>query len=219
VVLVHDECGQRPRHAGRRRAQLRAAPRRRAAAVEGRRGRGGRPAPRGGRDEAGRRLEPALQVLRQPGPIPHHMHQSDEDAARVGRRGKPEAYYFPPQYNQLDNDFPLYVHGPRARDDQGGHPAVSRELEQGRQRDPVPLSRVQAATGNRMADRSRHPARSGVARHLRTAGEQRRVRDVSIRGRRAHHRLEPLDQGRAERAPPRSRLHHRHARLGREREP
>ena len=31
------------------------------------------------------------------GPIPHHMHQNDADAARVGRRGKPEAYYFPPQ--------------------------------------------------------------------------------------------------------------------------
>src|SRR6202158_5892487 len=35
------------------------------------------------------------------GPIPHHMHQSDEQARRVGRRGKPEAYYFPPQYQQI----------------------------------------------------------------------------------------------------------------------
>ena len=40
------------------------------------------------------------------GPIPHHMHQKDEDAARVGRRGKPEAYYFPPQYNPTDNNYP-----------------------------------------------------------------------------------------------------------------
>jgi hypothetical protein len=45
------------------------------------------------------------------GPIPHHMHQNDTDAARVGRRGKPEAYYFPPQYNQLDNDFPYTFMG------------------------------------------------------------------------------------------------------------
>jgi hypothetical protein len=45
------------------------------------------------------------------GPIPHHMHQSDEDARRVGRRGKPEAYYFPPQYNQLDNNFPYTFMG------------------------------------------------------------------------------------------------------------
>ncbi len=40
------------------------------------------------------------------GPIPHHMHQSDEFAARVGFKGKPEAYYFPPQYNQTFNNFP-----------------------------------------------------------------------------------------------------------------
>ena len=40
------------------------------------------------------------------GPIPHHMHQSDEFAKLVGHKGKPEAYYFPPQYNQLNNNFP-----------------------------------------------------------------------------------------------------------------
>jgi hypothetical protein len=40
------------------------------------------------------------------GPIPHHMHQSDEFAKLVGQKGKPEAYYFPPQYNQVENIFP-----------------------------------------------------------------------------------------------------------------
>ncbi len=40
------------------------------------------------------------------GPIPHHMHQMDEHAAKVGRRGKPEAYYFPPQHNFTGNNFP-----------------------------------------------------------------------------------------------------------------
>jgi len=40
------------------------------------------------------------------GPIPHHMHQSDAQAKLVGQRGKPEAYYFPPQYNQTENNFP-----------------------------------------------------------------------------------------------------------------
>ena len=45
------------------------------------------------------------------GPIPHHMHQSDEDAKRVGRRGKPEAYYFPPQYNPTDNNYPYTFMG------------------------------------------------------------------------------------------------------------
>ncbi len=45
------------------------------------------------------------------GPIPHHLHQREEDARRVGRRGKPEAYYFPPQYNPTDNNFPYTFMG------------------------------------------------------------------------------------------------------------
>src|SRR5215475_13359714 len=45
------------------------------------------------------------------GPIPHHMHQSDEFAKRVGQKGKPEAYYFPPQYNQIENNFPYTFMG------------------------------------------------------------------------------------------------------------
>ena len=40
------------------------------------------------------------------GPIPHHMHQMEEHAKRVGRKGKPESYYFPPQYNFTGNNFP-----------------------------------------------------------------------------------------------------------------
>ncbi len=40
------------------------------------------------------------------GPIPHHMHQTDEFAKLVGQKGKPESYYFPPQYNQIENNFP-----------------------------------------------------------------------------------------------------------------
>ena len=39
------------------------------------------------------------------GPIPHHMHQKFEDAALVGQEGKPESYYFSPQYNNVDNNF------------------------------------------------------------------------------------------------------------------
>jgi len=45
------------------------------------------------------------------GPIPHHMHQTDAQAKLVGRKGKPEAYYFPPQYNQLENSFPYTFMG------------------------------------------------------------------------------------------------------------
>lgn len=40
------------------------------------------------------------------GPIPHHMHQNAEQAARLGREGKPESYYFPPQLNAIGNNFP-----------------------------------------------------------------------------------------------------------------
>jgi len=39
------------------------------------------------------------------GPIPHHMHQKHEHAALVGQEGKPEGYYFPPQLNNVDNNF------------------------------------------------------------------------------------------------------------------
>lgn len=39
------------------------------------------------------------------GPIPHHMHQGFKDAELVGQEGKPESYYFPPQYNNVDNNF------------------------------------------------------------------------------------------------------------------
>jgi hypothetical protein len=45
------------------------------------------------------------------GPIPHHLHQNDEFAKLVGQRGKPEAYYFPPQYNLTENNFPYTFMG------------------------------------------------------------------------------------------------------------
>ncbi len=45
------------------------------------------------------------------GPIPHHMHQMNEHAAKVGCKGKPEAYYFPPQYNFTGNNFPYTFMG------------------------------------------------------------------------------------------------------------
>jgi hypothetical protein len=40
------------------------------------------------------------------GPIPHHLHQSEEQANLVGREGKPEGYYFPPQLNATLGNFP-----------------------------------------------------------------------------------------------------------------
>jgi hypothetical protein len=45
------------------------------------------------------------------GPIPHHMHQSAEQARLVGQEGKPESYYFPPQHNNVGNNFPYTFMG------------------------------------------------------------------------------------------------------------
>lgn len=44
-------------------------------------------------------------------PLPHHLHQSDEKAAEVGKLGKPEAYYYPPQYNFALDTFPFTFFG------------------------------------------------------------------------------------------------------------
>lgn len=41
------------------------------------------------------------------GPLPFHVHHDDEHAALVGRVGKPEAYYFPPQMNNHPGDLPV----------------------------------------------------------------------------------------------------------------
>jgi len=45
------------------------------------------------------------------GPIPLHMHQSQKQAKLVGQEGKPESYYFPPQHNNVGNNFPYTFFG------------------------------------------------------------------------------------------------------------
>jgi len=45
------------------------------------------------------------------GPIPLHMHQSEKQARLVGQEGKPESYYFPPQHNNVGNNFPYTFFG------------------------------------------------------------------------------------------------------------
>jgi len=44
-------------------------------------------------------------------PLFFHLHLIDEAAARVGRIGKPEAYYFPPQLNNHPGEFPVTYFG------------------------------------------------------------------------------------------------------------
>lgn len=45
------------------------------------------------------------------GPIMHHLHQNDQQAGLVGREGKPEGYYFPPQLNLTSGNFPQTYFG------------------------------------------------------------------------------------------------------------
>ena len=45
------------------------------------------------------------------GALPFHIHHNDEFAARVNAKGKPEAYYFPPQVNNHGGDFPYTFMG------------------------------------------------------------------------------------------------------------
>ena len=45
------------------------------------------------------------------GALPHHIHHREQHARRVNQRGKPEAYYFPPQLNNYGADFPYTFFG------------------------------------------------------------------------------------------------------------
>jgi hypothetical protein len=45
------------------------------------------------------------------GALPHHIHHRDEHAKLVNQRGKPEAYYFPPQVNNHGGNFPYTFFG------------------------------------------------------------------------------------------------------------
>ena len=53
-------------------------------------------------------------------PLFHHLHLDDAAAGKVGRMGKPEAYYFPPQLNNHLGTFPVTYFG--------FDPDVTREL-------------------------------------------------------------------------------------------
>ncbi|HYD39431.1 MAG TPA: hypothetical protein VEB43_01265 [Anaeromyxobacter sp.] len=44
-------------------------------------------------------------------PLPFHVHHSDARAAEVGQKGKPEAYWFPPQLNPHPGAFPYTFFG------------------------------------------------------------------------------------------------------------
>jgi hypothetical protein len=45
------------------------------------------------------------------GALPHHVHHREEHAKLTGQKGKPEAYFFPPQVNNHGGDFPYTFFG------------------------------------------------------------------------------------------------------------
>jgi hypothetical protein len=149
------------------------------------------------------------------GPIPHHMHQSEEDAKRVGRRGKPEAYYFPPQYNQLENHFPYTFMGLEPGTTKAD---VRRCLEAWNKGDNgiLYLSRafkLQVGTGWQIDPGILHAPGSLVTYEPQVNSDVFAMFQSEVEGRSS---TGAADEGDARRSSPRSGLHHRHARLGRE---
>ena len=117
------------------------------------------------------------------GPIPHHMHQSNEQAALVGQQGKPESYYFPPQLNATGNNFPYTFFGLEpgtTKDD------IRRCLERWNEGDNGILDLSQGVSpqaGHRLAGPALRAARPRLAGDLRAAVGLRRLRHVPVDGR------------------------------------
>ena len=144
------------------------------------------------------------------GPIPHHMHQNDEQAALVGQQGKPESYYFPPQLNNRRQQLPLHVLRARTRHDQGRHHPLPGELEQRRQRHSRitrKAYRLQARHG--LAGAALRAARARLAGDLRAAMGLRRLRHVPVAGRRPAGAVGAAGQGHAQGEASGSRLSRR----------
>ena len=152
------------------------------------------------------------------GPIPHHMHQNDEAARRVGRRGKPEAYYFPPQYNPTENNFPHTFMGLEpgtTKDD------VRRCLENWNRGDNGILFlarayRLQPGTGWQIDPGILHAPGSLLTYEPQVNSDVFAMFQSEVEGRIIDWSLLVKDV--PQEKPSRSRLHHRHAGLGRERE-
>ena len=153
------------------------------------------------------------------GPIPHHMHQSQEDAALVGREGKPEAYYFPPQYNNCDNHFPHTFMGLEPGTTQRD---LRRCLENWNSGDNGILDlskayRLKRGTG--LVDSSRRSSRSRIVMYLRTPVGKRCFWDVPEYCGRPVCSLGPVGERRAGGQAAGSRFHYWATRLGKKYRP
>ena len=153
------------------------------------------------------------------GAIPHHLHQSDAFAKLVGQKGKPEAYYFPPQYNQIENAFPFTFMGLEpgtTKDD------VRRCLENWSKGDNGILFlsrayRLQPGTGWQINPGILHAPGSLVTYEPQVNSDVFAMFQSLVDGRVVDRAL--ADKRRQARISRRPRLSRQHARLGSEREP
>jgi hypothetical protein len=82
-------------------------------------------------------------------PLFHHLHLGFEAAALVGRLGKPEAYYFPPEMNNYPGEFPVTYFGfdPDATKDQVRERLLMFEKGENRITELSRAYRIQLGTG------------------------------------------------------------------------
>ena len=143
--------------------------------------------------------------------------RGEADAPRVGRKAKPEAYYFPPQYNFKDNNFPYTFMG---LEPGTTHDDVRRCLERWNEGDNGILYHSKAyklkpGTGWQIDPGILHAPGSLVTYEPQVNSDVFGMFQSMVEGRAVPWDLLVKDVPHG--APSRSRLHHRHARLGRER--
>ena len=152
------------------------------------------------------------------GPIPHHMHQSDEQApSSSARKASPRATTSrrSTTTSATTSPTPSWAWSrarPRRRSasclenwNKGDNGIL--DLSQG----------LSPQARHRLADPALRPARARLALHLRAAVGPRRLRHVPVAGRRPRRALGAARQGHAQGQAPGPRLHRRPARLGGER--
>jgi hypothetical protein len=111
------------------------------------------------------------------------MHQSAKQAKLVGQEGKPESYYFPPQHNNVGNNFPYTFFGLEPGTTKA---QVRKCIEDWNKGDNGILDLSKAyrlKPGHGLAGGTFHTSCAGKFLHLRTAVGQRRFRDVPKPGR------------------------------------
>ena len=94
------------------------------------------------------------------------MHQNATQAALVNQQGKPESYYFPPQHNNVGNNFPYTFFGLEPGTTKAD---VRRCLENWNKGDNGILNLPEGLSlqpGHRLAGAAVHSARARFARHL-----------------------------------------------------